>query len=672
MPISFYARLIALTAGALLYLFLLALIVGHRRPRRLERVLFFLVLALFLFYAGALLAMNAGIHYISPPAATQMFANGLILVGLALIPGLLVHAEVERAALARRGATIPAFLKLGVVAFYLPAIYFAWKVLPALISSPGLEFLWVRGRGAGFYGAWLGLALAAGAAIEARAGRGAVTSDKVHKYLIVTLSLLAVIVLLTYGLGFPREPLSFSYLATVLLFVGAAPGVVLGYFAVRHNFLEIGMQRNLIYAISAALLALLYLALVRRLSGWFEPILPPEATAAILLFLLVFTFEPLERVIGRALYRSFQERMGQTQKLVMELQAEAQSGDLAKFISGAERRICEELGLAAVRVSIPAPPGAVRLQAPGGLGHRVELPLKSHGSQIGLLEACSTGAVLVGEATVALEFLAEQIPTLINHCRLIQEKVQLERELAERERLALVGQMAASISHNLRNPLGSMKTVIQVLLEDQGLAPRVRQDCELVVQEIERLSKKLTQLLQYAKPGVRAEEHAHSVDLVPLTEQIVSLLRHESEKRGARLRFEAGAKDLLVRVSEEAWRDAISNLVVNAIEAQRPGGSVSVEIAACGSAAKVEISDDGPGIPADVRARIFQPFFTTKASGTGLGLAIASRRVGEMGGEIRCESPVTNGHGTKFTILVPLQSAPEAANRSSEKGSAVL
>ncbi len=100
---------------------------------------------------------------------------------------------------------------------------------------------------------------------------------------------------------------------------GVLPGALLIYFALKHNFLEYGAQRNLVYALSATFLALLYLAFVRRVSGWLEPVLPPEATASILLFVLIFLFEPLERVIGPALHRRFQERVGRLQQLSTEL-----------------------------------------------------------------------------------------------------------------------------------------------------------------------------------------------------------------------------------------------------------------------------------------------------------------------------------------------------------------
>ena len=301
---------------------------------------------------------------------------------------------------------------------------------------------------------------------------------------------------------------------------GVLPGALLVYFALKHNFLEYGAQRNLVYALAATFLALLYLALVRRISGWLEPTLPPEATASILLFALVFLFEPLERVIGPALHRAHQERFGRVQKLAVELQQQARNGSVASLLVFAERRIREEFGLAVVRLVVPRDPALAPLESPGGLGHVARLPLMKDSTEIGLLEAATTGSYLTGETSAALEFLAEQLPSSIDLCRLIEEKVQLERELAERERLAVLGQMAASVSHNLRNPLSSMKTVIQVQLENPDLPIDARRDCALVVNEIDRMSAKLTQLLRYAKPSVNGER----VGAVALARQTASLL----------------------------------------------------------------------------------------------------------------------------------------------------
>jgi signal transduction histidine kinase len=349
------------------------------------------------------------------------------------------------------------------------------------------------------------------------------------------------------------------------------------------------------------------------------------------------------------LHRAHLERFGRVQKLAIELQDQARHGDVANLIACSERRIREEFGLAEFRISIPGDPGQKPLEGPGGLGHAVQVPLKKDGSEIGLLEAATTGSYLTGETSAALEFLAEQLPAMLDLCRLIEEKLQLERQLAERERLALLGQMAASVSHNLRNPLSSMKTVLQVQLENPDLPLDMRRDCSLVVSEIDRMSAKLTQLLRFAKPSINGQR----VEAVALAKQTAVLFRHDAERRNVRLEFDAPSDEISVLASEDALSEVLSNLIVNAIEAQPNGGRVRVALVRQADKLEINVQDDGPGISADLRARIFQPFFTTKATGTGLGLAIVARRIAEMGGTIACESPLRNGAGTRFRLTVP-------------------
>ncbi|HXX71271.1 MAG TPA: HAMP domain-containing sensor histidine kinase, partial [Candidatus Acidoferrum sp.] len=262
----------------------------------------------------------------------------------------------------------------------------------------------------------------------------------------------------------------------------------------------------------------------------------------------------------------------------------------------------------------------------------------------------------------ALEFLAEQLPAMTDLSRLIGEKVRLERELAERERLALLGQLAASLSHNLRNPLSSMKTILQVQLEKRDLPSDVRHDCALVLDEINRMNVKLGQLLKFAKP-------THSSDrarAVALTNRTVALFRHDAERRHVIVAFDRPDEDFFVRGSEEALGEVLSNLVVNAIEAQPDGGWVRVKIAHQGDRAEICVEDSGPGISAEMRARIFQPFFTSKTTGTGLGLSIVAKRVAEMGGSITCESPIASGKGSRFRVTVPtVETEVEEASRRS-------
>ncbi len=479
--------------------------------------------------------------------------------------------------------------------------------------------------------------------------------------------------------GFVLAPLGTSEISAfrigaALLLIGILPGAGLIYAIVRFNFLGMGVQKNLVYAISGAFLALLYLGAVRRVSAWLEPVLPPEATWSIMLFMLVGFFEPLQRVASRLLRRQFQEQVDRVQKLGTELQREAQHGEMISLLRFAEERIRDEFGLEQVLIrlkvmdeSAPSPAEIEKRPIWAGQPTKFAIGKTANGrdasTQIGELIAVPIGSVISGETFAALEFLAEQLTAVIELCRTIDQKLTLERELAERERMALVGQMTASISHNLKNPLGSMKTVLQVQLENDCLPVQTRKDLAMVLAEVDRLSNKLTQLLRYARPTVRAGLSPEWVAVSTIAEQSVALLRHEAEERGGRVELSDESGGAAVQGSEEALADIFSNLVVNSIEAVPTDCAISVQLALKGEELVIQVTDNGPGVSAENRARLFQPFFTTKPNGTGLGLAIVERRVAELGGTVTCESPVANGSGARFIVRLPVHMPPPAQGR---------
>jgi signal transduction histidine kinase len=657
-PSLFYIRLISLTTGTLVYLFLLALILGHRRPRLFERLLFFLVLSLFLIYSAALLEINSLIQYGSPPYATQLFYSILHNLGAAFLPAFLVHVHFGYLR-SVEGRKVPRWC--GIVVWLLYAFPFVDALGTAFILRrlPGLSFpavmSWFGGSGV----ANLLPAVLVCAGIELSIVKS--SKEQEARTFFSWLGAFSILIFATLALreGFATiPPLTGDDTATALIFFGVLPGVLLLYYAVRRNFLEFGAQRNLMYALPATFLALLYLALVRRVSGWLEPVLPPEATASVLLFVLIFLFEPLERAIGPVLHRQLAERMERVQRLTSQLQQEARQGKVAHLLAEAERRIREEFGLAAVRIAIPRDAASKALEAPGGLGHAAQMRLLKDGQEIGVLEAATTGSYLTGETTAALEFLAEQLPGMVDLARLIEDKLRLERELAERERMAVLGQMAASVSHNLRNPLSSMKTVLQVQLENPDLPLEVRRDCTLIVGEIDRMSAKLTQLLHYAKPTV----HGERVAAVAVAAQTAWLFGRDAERRNVRLEFEKPTHEIMARASQEALSEVLSNLIVNAMEAQPDGGRVRISVARYDGRLDIVVDDDGPGITRELRAKIFQPYFTTKATGTGLGLSIVARRIEELSGTLAVESPLRHGKGTRFHLTLPL--AEEEGERS--------
>lgn len=640
-------------------------------------MLFFLSLALFLFYSGSLLALNAQVYYSVPPPTLLSLALTLIAAGLGFLPPLIVHIHAAYFRVVE-GDAAPSWLRWVVLAAYAPAPYFIFLVIPHLFQKTQAALLWPGHSLGGIYGGWLAAAMLVGAYFEGRFARKteAAMERTFHRAAQIFFALAAPFVVYAYALAAPWPATQSLAFGTVLMLASLVPSALLSYFVLRYNFLQIGRQHNLVYAVSAAFLALLYLGAVRRMSVWLEPLVPPEATAAILLFTLVIFFEPLQRRVSKVLRDLFQMEVDRLQRLLGEIQKEARHGDLARLVLRTERRLRDEFGLAAVRLHLKDAedlviagdaPERPKKELPSPARFSVQtFPLKEGSREIGTLEVAPYGAALSGETSGALEFLSEQLPAVLDLCRLLEQKIILERELAERERMALVGQMAASISHNLKNPLSSMKTILQVQLENPALPKDLRNDCNLIVAEIDRLAGKLGQLLRFSKPALRAGDASARVATRTVADHVVALLRHEAERRSVMVEFDDGGMNCTVNGNEEALSDVLTNLLVNAIEALGAGGRVRVSLSQQDGFLQIRIEDDGPGIAPHLQKKIFEPFFTTKSQGTGLGLAIVARRVSEMGGEIQWRSPVNNGRGTQFDVKFPILGTPSRVEQ--EKG----
>jgi len=679
MPSLLYVRLITFTAGTLLHLFWMVVILGYRRQRNFERVFFFLSLALFLFYSGSLLALNAQIYYPEPPPLLAAFAKTLLCAGLCFLPTLLIHLHLEYADTLGILPSQAGLKRALLLAAYAPALYFALHVSPLLANSPGFDFLVpgnVLGRG---YGVWLAAAMVLSAGWEVRFQlRAAKQSESFfHSLLAGVLAIGAAIVVQLHLLSTPLPRDLADGVSTFLALLAIVPSAVLIYLVQQFNFLQIGRQKNLMYAVSVTFLALLYLALVRRVSTWLAPEIPPEASAAVLLFVLVIFIEPLQRMLGRRLQETAQRETDRVQRLMAEIQQEARQGNSENLAHFIEKRVKEVFELAAVQVTfhkedeMGEDPGAFPKQAGLGLSKarvafsegKISEIVPSSGNLVGIVRAQPHGSALSGETRATLEFLCEQLPGALDLCRLIDEKVRLERELAERERLALLGQMAASISHNLKNPLGSIKTILQVQMENPQLPETLRGETQIVLNEVGRLSAKLNQLLQFSRPAVLGGNAAAACDASAVIEEVAGVLRHEAERRGVALELRLGVNGARTAAPADVMSDIVSNLVVNALEATPRGGCVNILAAVKNGSCVLTVEDSGPGISPEAQAKLLQPFFTTKTQGTGLGLAIVARRVGEFGGKLDWQSPVSNGRGTRFEVILPMEGAGKDATK---------
>lgn len=667
MHYTLYLRLVALTAGTLLPFFWMVVILGHRRQRDFERIFFFLCLALVFFFGSSLLALNAQLYYSNIPTSLTIFTRTVVCLGLWFLPSLIVHLHLEYAQI-RELLPVGSQKRIWLICAYAPAVLLLPSLYAALRSRSAFDFVLPSNSLGWPFQVCLVAGLFIAAGWQWRFAKAAPDGQQktFHRTVGYDLLIVAVgisvlhLVVLRGRFGSEESVTFYSILLSSLVLI---PLVGLIQNVQRFNFLQIGRQRNLIYAVFATFLALLYLGFIRRASQWMEPYLPPEATAAILVFLPVVFFEPLQRLMKRALRRTAQTELDRAQRMMGPILEVARLGNLEKLRNFIEKWIGEEVQLAEVKLVLDGTEEVGSRDA----GNEEVFIIREAGQQIGTLWVKSHGAMVSGETVGALEFLCEQLPGALDLCRLIEEKLRLERELAERERLALVGQMAASISHNLKNPLGSMKTILQVQLENPELPDSIRGETKMVLDEISRLSTKLSQLLQFSRPAVRGGNGTGSCDAAAVVEEVAGVLSHEAERRGLQLQTKTSGVNARVAISAEALNDIVSNLLVNAMEATPLGGHVSASVALDGVDFRVFVEDDGPGIPAALQEKILQPFFTTKSQGTGLGLAIVARRVEEFGGKIDWESPVKDGHGTRFKVTLPTEEVREVRKKGSKE-----
>jgi signal transduction histidine kinase len=650
-----YLRLITLTTGTLLPFFWMVVILGHRRQRNFERIFFFLCLALTCFCGCSLLALNAELFYGSPPRGLLRFAWIFLCLGLYFVPPLVLHLHAEFASL-RGLLSVPPRKRLWLAASWLPAIALGPFLGPVLLSAGNFDFERPTHLLGIAFQVWLIAAFAVSAVWQLRFQAAAPNLEEkgFHRSLAGMLFGLAVLFAAMVFRQRVYGPGADNLLSAALMIVSLLPLGLMVSNVQRFDFLQIGRQRNLIYAVFVVFLALLYLSLVRRVGQWLGPYLPPEATAALLLFLPVVFFEPLQRMIRGLLRQTAQREVDRAQKLMGPINDVARSGDLGKLREFAERWIAEQLQLAEAHLTLDSNatrPSSAQVRRSGS---EELFDIRRGGQHIGTLAVRWHGAMMSGETFAALEMVCEQLPASFDLCRLIEEKLQLERELAEQERLALVGHMAASISHNLKNPLGSMKTILQVQLESPELPESLRGETEMVLAEVNRLSSKLNQLLQFSRPGARPGGVHDRCDMSQVAENVAGVFRHDAEQRGVALELKVECQPMEVRASAEATNDILSNLLLNALEAAPSGGRVRVRISTFNGRCRTAVEDDGAGVPVGLKEKILRPFFTTKARGTGLGLAIVARRVEELGGKLELESPIRAGRGSRFVVTLPL------------------
>lgn len=242
----------------------------------------------------------------------------------------------------------------------------------------------------------------------------------------------------------------------------------------------------------------------------------------------------------------------------------------------------------------------------------------------------------------------------------ITEIRRLQSIALRNDRLKELGEMAAQVAHEIRNPLGGIKGFASLLKRDLEEQPALKQMAEYIVEGTDNLNRLVTQVLNYARPLLPQFE---KVDLVKVLEEMKYHVEADANFNPDKIKLsiETDEKTAIIQIDPQLIKGALLNLMVNSLQAMPDGGKVILGLKISNGLAIITVSDTGIGIPAENLKKLYSPFFTTKTEGNGFGLAEVHKVVQAFEGTIEVESKV--GKGTTFTIKLPLTDRGEYGNR---------
>lgn len=326
---------------------------------------------------------------------------------------------------------------------------------------------------------------------------------------------------------------------------------------------------------------------------------------------------------------------------------------IARLIGNQEGVVKEELELAQEK-----PPGLQVAKKMGEIDAEISVPIISKEKLIGILNLGRKEGkeIYSNEDLELLSTLANQAAIALENARLYENLKQSQDTLRRADRLSSLGLLTAGLAHEIRNPLVAIRTFTQLLPERYNDAEFREGFQGLALKEVDRICGLINDLLSFARPSRPnvAEENMNDV-----VDGIARILETEAKEKGVEIARDFGLNLPKVWIDREQMKQVFMNLILNAIQAMREGGSILIatrlfsrdEAGQSSQFVQVEVRDTGIGIPPENLDRIFDPFFTNKDEGSGLGLSISHQIVQEHGGYVTVESKV--GVGTTFFINLP-------------------
>ncbi len=493
----------------------------------------------------------------------------------------------------------------------------------------------------------------------------------------------------------PFYPKQAALIGLLGKFGALPPALAIAYGVLRYRFMDVVLTRGLLYSALGAFFIGLYVLLVQYGGQWFFPLAGSHRVAfavsvlALLLtshFLFHMARDGLQKAIARSFFRhhrrsaeilkgfsqtltawsdldglcrSFTERVTESLRLsqgaILFADGTAHRGapsfqpsawtedELARLspllvAKGLRPLVVDELAESALKTSC------------GEKGIGLILPLACREQRAWLLlGGKSSRRPFLSQEIALLEVVCGQLAVAIDNIFLIRAKIALEREMQHREKLVAIGQLAATVAHEIRNPITGAKCLLQQVAEELDGVPQSKEYIQLALEDLERVEQSVSQLLTFARKEEFSFFESDVTDLVRAT-----LGRFVEQKQNGNLYcWLQDAAPVLATVDEEKIRRVLLNLLENAADAVNGNGEIVVRVAAAGPQLQLQVVDNGKGLTLEEQEKIFEPFCTPKGKGTGLGLAIGQTIVEGHGGALTGTSALNQG--TTFTMTLPRQ-----------------
>ncbi|HHT9150085.1 MAG TPA: ATP-binding protein [Candidatus Wujingus californicus] len=704
MPLYEIISLIGFILGTILHIVLSILIVQRKHKTRSELVFLFLVISVAMWHFGNAVYLFSFILFGKGIPIVSIIADAISYTGIGFMPSLLLHTAVLFLFESKPhiGKTVQ---RLIIMAIYLPVIPFV-LIIKYFIVFEDMYSITTASHYIKPFVVWLITSLFIAAFISRELAKTVVEKEERKFHLAIFWAVIAIAIFIgfTVLLNGNKIPYIGNYLVLISMLSSIFPSIIFSYYVYRYNYMEFVLRRSVFYSLLTLILICLYYFGIKKLSKSLEQhhAINARIVESVFVISLVFWFPKLKEGVQTLLRKLIFYKIADSEYLLNELSHVISTDTLINFTKLLEHVVetirkataIKSTNLFLFRPVLPPDKGGERIQIIGSKRYepithsdiqhiiqffangefvvlnRYEVKDASIINETKTLDAVFvfpifvkrklTGLLGLGRARRGipitsdnldqLMIISNEIGSAVEKSKIIEEKLQLERKMYENEKLSSLGRLSTSVAHEVKNPLSSIKTIVQVMREDLCKDDAKQEGLNIIVGEIDRLTKVVNQLLQFAKPRNEQKTNIKVADIINST---LVVLDHEA-KQNKIITFCDIPKDLPMIIADEgALKEIFFNLLHNAIQAMPFGGKIyiSANYQPENRVVQVTVADTGTGIPQDALEKIFEPFYTTKQTGTGLGLSIVKKKLEDMEATIRAES---NGAGASFTLNFPL------------------